>query len=33
MRIAVVSDTHGLLRTEVKKIIVTCDAVLHAVDI
>ena len=33
MRIAVVSDTQGLLRPEVKKIIGTCDAVLHAGDI
>lgn len=33
MRIAVLSDTHGLLRPEVKKIIGTCEAVLHAGDI
>ena len=33
MRIAVLSDTHGLLRPEVKNIIGTCDAVLHAGDI
>ena len=33
MRIAVLSDTHGLLRPEVKNIIGTCEAVLHAGDI
>ena len=33
MKIAVLSDTHGLLRPEVKKIISECDAVLHAGDI
>ena len=33
MKIAVLSDTHGLLRPEVKEIISECDAVLHAGDI
>lgn len=33
MKIAVLSDTHGLLRPEVKNIISECDAVLHAGDI
>lgn len=33
MKIAVLSDTHGLLRPEVKTIIAECDAVLHAGDI
>lgn len=33
MRIAVLSDTHGLLRPEVMEIVNTCDAVLHSGDI
>ena len=33
MKIAVLSDTHGLLHPEVKKIISECDAVFHAGDI
>lgn len=33
MKIAVLSDTHGLLRPEVKHMISQCDAVLHAGDI
>ena len=33
MKIAVLSDTHGLLRPEVIKVIGECDAVLHAGDI
>ena len=33
MKLAVLSDTHGLLGSEVKKIISECDAVLHAGDI
>lgn len=33
MKIAVLSDTHGLLRPEVKQMISECDAVLHAGDI
>ncbi len=33
MKLAVLSDTHGLLRPEGKKIISECDAVLHAGDI
>ena len=33
MRIAVLSDTHGLLRPEVMEIVNTCDAVLHGGDI
>lgn len=32
-RIAVISDTHGLLRPEVAEILKTCDAVLHGGDI
>lgn len=33
MRIAVLSDTHGLLRPEVMEIVNTCDVVLHGGDI
>ena len=33
MKIAVLSDTHGFLRSQVKEIIGQCDAVLHAGDI
>ena len=33
MKIAVLSDTHGFLRPQVKEIIGQCDAVLHAGDI
>lgn len=33
MKIAVLSDTHGLLREEVKEIIRECEAVIHAGDI
>ena len=33
MKIAVLSDTHGLLRPEVKQMISECDAVFHAGDI
>lgn len=33
MKIAVLSDTHNLLRTEVEEIIRECDAVIHAGDI
>ena len=33
MRIAVLSDTHGLLRPEVIEIVNTCDVVLHGGDI
>lgn len=33
MRAAVISDTHGLLRSEVMEIVETCDAVIHAGDI
>ena len=32
-RIAVISDTHGLLRPEVAEILKTCDAVIHGGDI
>lgn len=32
-RIAVLSDTHGLLRTEVKEILTTCELMLHGGDI
>lgn len=33
MRVAVISDTHGLLRPEVKEVLHTCDAVIHGGDI
>ena len=33
MRIAVISDTHGLLRPEVIRLVGACDAVLHGGDI
>lgn len=33
MKIAVLSDTHGLLRPEVRTVIRDCDAVIHAGDI
>ena len=33
MKIAVLSDTHGLLRPEVREIIQDCDAVIHGGDI
>ena len=33
MKIAVISDTHGLLREEVRNVISGCDAVLHGGDI
>ena len=33
MRIAVISDTHGLLRPEVIEIIKSCDVILHGGDI
>ena len=33
MRIAVISDTHGLLRLEVIRLVGACDAVLHGGDI
>lgn len=32
-RIAVLSDTHGLLRTEVKELLATCELILHGGDI
>ena len=32
-RIAVISDTHNMLRPEVVEVIKTCDAVLHGGDI
>jgi putative phosphoesterase len=32
-RIGIISDTHGLLREEVKEILHTCDAILHCGDI
>ena len=32
-RIAVISDTHGLLRPEVIQIVVGCDAIIHGGDI
>lgn len=33
MKIAIISDTHGLLRPEVLEIAETCDAVIHGGDI
>ena len=33
MKIAVLSDTHGLLRPEAAKVISECDAVIHGGDI
>lgn len=33
MKIGVISDTHGLLRPEVKEILKTCDEIIHAGDI
>ena len=33
MKIAVLSDTHGLLRPEAAELILKCDAVIHAGDI
>lgn len=33
MKIAVLSDTHGLLREQVRKMIGECDAIIHAGDI
>ncbi len=33
MKIAVLSDTHGLLRPEVLEQIESCDALIHAGDI
>ena len=33
MKIGVISDTHGLLRPEVKEILKTCDELIHAGDI
>lgn len=33
MKVGILSDTHGLLRPEVKEILRTCDAVLHGGDI
>lgn len=33
MRVAVLSDTHGVLRPEVMAVVETCDAVIHAGDI
>ena len=32
-KIAVISDTHGLLREEVKRELATCEAIFHAGDI
>lgn len=33
MRVGVVSDTHGLLRPEVPRLLAGCDAILHAGDV
>lgn len=32
-RIGIISDTHGLLRPQVKEILETCDCILHAGDV
>ena len=32
-KIGIISDTHGLLRPEVLKILKTCDCILHAGDV
>ena len=32
-RIAILSDTHGLLRTEIKEVLKTCEVILHGGDI
>ena len=32
-RIGIISDTHGLLRSEVISILKTCDCILHAGDV
>lgn len=33
MRVGILSDTHGLLRSEVKEVLRTCDVILHGGDI
>jgi hypothetical protein len=33
MRVGVVSDTHGVLRAEVPRLLAGCDAILHAGDV
>ena len=33
MRVGILSDTHGLLRPQVKDILKTCDVILHGGDI
>ena len=33
MRIGIISDTHGLLREEVKELLRGCDAIFHAGDV
>lgn len=33
MRVAILSDTHGLLRPEIKEILKTCEVILHGGDI
>ncbi len=32
-KIGIISDTHGLLRSEVLEILKTCDCILHAGDV
>ena len=32
-RVAILSDTHGLLRPEIKEILKTCEVILHGGDI
>ena len=33
MRVGILSDTHGLLRPQVKDVLKTCDVILHGGDI
>lgn len=33
VRVAVMADTHGVLRPEVEKILETCDVIVHAGDL
>ena len=33
MRVGILSDTHGLLRLQVKDVLKTCDVILHGGDI
>ena len=33
VRVAMMADTHGVLRPEVEKILETCDVIVHAGDV